>query len=119
MGRPRGSKNKSSFDDGDGGDAPLRNSVSGEELRAYIERIEYCNEQQTEISADRQQVFKELKQAGYDRDTVRALVARRKLTLEQREAADALMDQYRSALGDFASTPLGEAAIEERASFSG
>ena len=42
------------------------------------------------------------------RDTVRALVRRRKLTAEQREAADALMDQYRSALGDFAGTPLGQ-----------
>jgi uncharacterized protein (UPF0335 family) len=112
MGRPRGSKNKSAFDDG-GDDAPPRNTVSGTELLAYIERIEYCNEQQTDISADRQQVFKELKQAGYDRDTVRALVARRKLSLEQREAADAYMDQYRSALGDFASTPLGEAAVEQ------
>ena len=37
--------------------------------------------------------------AGYDRDTVRALVRRRKLTEEQREAADALLDQYMSALG--------------------
>jgi uncharacterized protein (UPF0335 family) len=114
MGRPRGSKNKSTFDDGEG-DAPPRNTVSGPELLAYIERIEYCNEQQTEISSDRQQVFKELRQAGYDRDTVRALVARRKLSEEQREAADALMDQYRSALGDFASTPLGEAAVEHLA----
>jgi uncharacterized protein (UPF0335 family) len=119
MGRPRGSKNKSTFDDGNDDDMPLRNTVSGPELRAYIERIEYCNEQQKEISSDRQQVFKELKQAGYDRDTVRALVTRRKLSEEQREAADALMDQYRSALGDFASTPLGEAAIEERASYGG
>jgi len=47
-----------------------------------------------------------------DRDTVRALVSRRKLTPEQRDAADALMDQYRSALGDFASMPLGEAGAD-------
>jgi uncharacterized protein (UPF0335 family) len=46
------------------------------------------------------------------RDTVRALVRRRKLTAEQREAADALMDQYRSALGDFAGTPLGQAGAD-------
>jgi uncharacterized protein (UPF0335 family) len=67
------------------------------------------NADQKALSSDRQQVLKELKQAGYDRDTVRAIVARRKLTREQREAADALMDQYMSALGDFAGTALGEA----------
>jgi uncharacterized protein (UPF0335 family) len=110
MGRPRGSKNRI-FGEDNGEDVPLRNSVSGSELRKYIERIEYCNEQQKEISSDRQQVFKELKQAGYDRDTVRALVARRKLTAEQLEAADALMDQYRSALGEFVNTELGQAGL--------
>lgn len=105
MGRPFGSKNNPKDDNG----VPLRNTVSRKELTDYIERIEYLTGQQKEISADRSQVFKEMKQAGYDRDTVRALVQRRKLTAEQREAADALIDQYRSALGDFAGTPLGQA----------
>src|SRR5580704_8190701 len=77
MGRPRGSRNKPK-DNGESGangdDGELRNTISGEQLRGYIERIEYCNEQQAEISTDRQQVFKELKQAGYDRDTVREIV---------------------------------------------
>lgn len=114
MSRPHGSKNKPKDDNGEFGDddAPLRNTVSPQELRKYIERIEYCGEQQKEISSDRQQVFKELKQAGYDRDTIRVLVRRRKLTAEQREAADALMDQYMSALGDFAGTPLGQAGAD-------
>jgi uncharacterized protein (UPF0335 family) len=110
MGRPRGSRNK--VLDGDGEEMPLRNTVSGPELRNYIERIENINEEQKTLSVDRQQIFKELKQAGYDRDTVRGIVARRKLTAEQRETADALMDQYRSALGDFAGTPLGEAGAD-------
>jgi hypothetical protein len=48
-------------------------------------------------------------QAIGDRDTVRAIIARRKLSEEQRAAADALMNQYMSALGDYASTPLGQA----------
>jgi uncharacterized protein (UPF0335 family) len=111
MARPLGSKNKVHASNGDE-EAQIRNTVSGKEIRAYIERIEYLNEQQKELSSDRSQIFKELKQAGYDRPTVRALVARRKLTEEQREAADALMDQYMSALGDFAGTPLGEAGAE-------
>jgi hypothetical protein len=31
---------------------------------------------------------------------------------EQRAAADALMDQYMAALGDFAGTPLGQAGAD-------
>jgi hypothetical protein len=31
---------------------------------------------------------------------------------EQRSGADALMDQYLSALGDFAGTPLGQAGAD-------
>jgi uncharacterized protein (UPF0335 family) len=111
MGRPRGSRNKvkiEGLDIGNGSEV-LRNTVSAKELRDYIERIEYCNEQQKEISSDRSQIFKECKQAGYDRKTIRAIVARRKLTAQQRETADALMEEYMSALGDFAGTPLGEA----------
>jgi uncharacterized protein (UPF0335 family) len=111
MGRPKGSKNRPHDGDGFGhnGGPELRDSISGSDLRGYIERIEYINGQQKELSCDRSQIFKELKTGGYDRDTVRAIVRRRKLTEEQRETADALMDQYMSALGDFAGTPLGEA----------
>lgn len=113
MGRRPGSKNRPKNDNGEfADDVPLRNTVSGAELRDYITRIEDLNEQQKEISADRSQVFKELKQAGYDRDTVRAIIASRKMTAEQRETADALLDQYMSALGDFAGTPLGIAGAD-------
>jgi hypothetical protein len=45
-------------------------------------------------------------------NTMREIVRKRKLTAEQREAADALMDQYMSALGDFADTPLGQAGAD-------
>lgn len=107
MGRPRGSKNKV---DGNGGDAPrLRNTVSGDELRPYLERIEEINAQQKELSVDRSQIYKELKDGGYDRKTVQEIVRRRKLTTGQRQAQAAILDMYLSALGDFADSPLGRA----------
>ncbi|MGH6836935.1 MAG: GapR family DNA-binding domain-containing protein [Methylocella sp.] len=111
MGRPKGSKNRPADKGDDFGDnsGELRDGVSDKELHDYIDRIEALNKDQAEISADRQQVFKELKQAGYNRGTVGAIIERRKLTAEERDTADALMDQYMAALGDFAGTPLGEA----------
>lgn len=110
MGRPRGSKNKSG---GNGGDVPLRvNTVSGAELSAYIERVENMNSVIADIQADRRELFKEIKGAGYDVATVRAIVKQRAMDPEKRATMDELMAQYTSALGDFASTPLGEAGAE-------
>jgi hypothetical protein len=43
---------------------------------------------------------------------VREIVRNRKLTIDQRETAAALLDQYTSALGDFAGTPLGLAGAD-------
>lgn len=107
MGRPRGSKNKSA---GNGDEAPqLLNSVNGDDVRRYINNIEEINKEQKTLSSDRSQIYKTLEEAGYDRKTVQEIVKRRKLTLEQRQNAAALLDMYLSALGDFADTPLGQA----------
>jgi uncharacterized protein (UPF0335 family) len=111
MGRPKGSVNKPK--DGNGGDEPRRkNSADGAELMGYIRRIEEINEEQKQLSVDRSQVYVELKTAGYDREQVREIVKRRKLTLEQRQERAAVLDMYLSAIGDFADTPLGQAGAE-------
>ena len=112
MGRPFGSKNK--VHDGNGDDEPLRvNSANGDELRAYIARIEYCSEQQKELSAERSQVYIELKKAGYAVDEVREIVRRRKMPAERRQERAAILNMYLSALGDFADTPLGQAGAKD------
>jgi uncharacterized protein (UPF0335 family) len=115
MGRPLGSKNKGdgNGDRAAGFEVPLRNSVSGDDLRPYLERIERLNAEQKELSADRSQIYSELKTAGYDRKTVQEIVKRRKLTAEQRQNSAALLDMYLSALGDFADTPLGQAGAKQ------
>jgi uncharacterized protein (UPF0335 family) len=107
MGRPR----KHATADGEA----LRNSVDGDELKAYIERIENVNAEIADLNSDRREIFKEVKAAGYDAATVRAIIKRRAMDADKRHAMDDLMDQYMSALGDFASTPLGEAGARENA----
>jgi uncharacterized protein (UPF0335 family) len=109
MGRPLGSKNKPA---GNGDDMPLRNTVSGEELRAYIERVENINAVIADAQSDRRELYKEIKAFGFDAATVRAIVKRRAMDLEKLVTMDELMDQYTSALGDFAETPLGQAGAE-------
>jgi uncharacterized protein (UPF0335 family) len=108
MGRPLGSKNKTH-----NGEVPMRvNTVSGEELRAYIDRVENINEQIADITGDRREIYKEIKSAGYDVATVRAIVKRRAMDPEKRVTMDDLLDEYMSALGDFSTTPLGEAGAD-------
>ena len=88
MGRPRGSKNKLH----NGEDVPLRvNTVSGEELRALIERIEAVNANIGEWTLDRREIYKEVKEAGYDVATVRAIVKRRGMDPDKRATQDDLL----------------------------
>jgi uncharacterized protein (UPF0335 family) len=104
MGRP---KKQHATADGEA----LRNDVSGDEVRAYIERIERVNEEIAELTSDRRAIFKEVKGARYDVATVRAIIKRRAMDADKRNIQDANLELYMSALGPFACTPLGAAAI--------
>ncbi|MGH6822585.1 MAG: DUF2312 domain-containing protein [Methylocella sp.] len=112
MGRPLGSRNRPKGDAGNGGAEVLRNTVSGKELRGYVERIEDLNSQQKDIAVARAGVLAELKAFGYDAPTVRAIIKRRAMDPDKRATMDALMDEYIAALGNFAATPLGEAGAD-------
>jgi uncharacterized protein (UPF0335 family) len=112
MARHLGSKNKPKGDGGIGHNSWLRDSVDASELRSYIERVEDMNEEIHSEQVVRAEIFIELKAAGYDVATVRAIIKRRAMDADKRETADALMDQYLTALGDFAGTPLGQAGAD-------
>jgi uncharacterized protein (UPF0335 family) len=101
MGRPR----KNHTADGEA----LRNSadVDGTQLQSYIHRIEVVNEDIADRLADRREIYKEIKWAGYDAATVLAIVKMRAADQDERHAKEMLLDMYLAALGDFASTPLG------------
>ena len=105
MGRPRKIHGGEYNDD----EQTLRNTCDGAELRSFIERIEEVNANIKEYSDDRREIFKEFKQKGYDPKTLRAIIKRHAMDPEERDAADALLEMYQAALGDFADTPLGVA----------
>lgn len=90
----------------------LRNSVDGAQLHAIIERIERVSAEIADLSGDRREIYAEIKAAGYDTATVRAIVKRRAMDDEKRIDMEELMEMYMSALGDFASTPLGQAGAD-------
>lgn len=85
-------------------------------LRSFVERIERLNEDKAAVQLDISGTYAEAKSEGFDCKTIRQIIRERKLSHEERQEREALLETYRSALGDFANSPLGAAAISEVAS---
>lgn len=86
------------------------NAVSGERLLAYVERIELLEAEKKDITDAIKDVKAEARNFGFDVPTINAIVKLRKLSQQQREEQEALLDIYKAALGMLFDTPLGEAA---------
>ena len=74
-------------------------NVSADQLRLFIERIERLEEEKRGMSDDIKDTYSELGSTGFDKKTVRKIVALRRLEKHVRDEADALLDMYRNALG--------------------
>lgn len=83
-----------------------RNSVAGEELRGYIERIERLREEKKELAEDEKLVMAEAKNAGFDTKMIRHCIKVRAAKPSDVEEARALEDLYLSALGMRSELPL-------------
>ncbi len=87
------------------------NNVAGDRLRSIIERWERLDEEVKALRSDQKDIMQEAKSAGFDVKVIRKLIAERRLDQAEVEETEMLIDVYRRALGDFASSPLGEAAM--------
>lgn len=83
-----------------------RNSVTGEQLRAYVERVERLNEDREAVGDDIKAVFAEAKSNGYTPRYLRAIIKLRKLPPSERQEDEAMMDVYLSAIGMAQEPPL-------------
>ena len=77
----------------------MSDSVSAEQLRLFIERIERLEEEKKGIADDIKDVYAEAKSTGFDVKTMRHIVRLRKMEKHHRDEADALPETYRNALG--------------------
>jgi len=80
-------------------------------LRGLIGRIEALEEEKAELAEDIRGIYAEAKSAGFDAMAIRQIVRLRKQDKGERDARQATIDAYMAALGDYGSTPLGQAAI--------
>ncbi len=74
-------------------------TVSDQQLRQSIERIERLEEEKKGISDDIRDCYNEAKSQGYDPKIMRKIVALRKLAVHDRKEMEAILDVYKSALG--------------------
>ncbi|MEN9754547.1 MAG: hypothetical protein RLZ07_929 [Pseudomonadota bacterium] len=77
----------------------MSNSVSGDELRAFIERIERLEEEKAALAGDIRDVYSEAKANGFDTKIMRKIITLRRKDHAERKEEEAIMDLYLEALG--------------------
>lgn len=83
-----------------------RNTVAGEKLRGYVERIEHINGQIKQLGQDKGVVLAEAKASGLVPAGINYIVKKRKMKPSERSEAEALEDMYLHSMGMATDTPL-------------
>ncbi len=73
-------------------------TVSADQLKAFIERIERLEEEKASISEDIKDTYGEAKAVGYDGKTMRQIIKIRKMDQDDFQEQEALLDTYMNAL---------------------
>jgi uncharacterized protein (UPF0335 family) len=77
----------------------MSDSISAEQLRLFIERIERLEEEKKGIADDIKDVYAESKSTGFDTKTMRNIVRLRKMEKHHRDEADDAARDLSQALG--------------------
>lgn len=72
---------------------------TGEKLKRFIERAERLDSEIADLNSDKSELFKEMKNDGFDTKTVKRIIKLRKMEPHARQEAEALLSTYMDALG--------------------
>ena len=75
------------------------NSIDGEKLKAFVDRLEVLAEDAQAVKDDEAEVYKEVKGEGLDPKTVKKILKLRKMDRELREMEAEQLEAYCKALG--------------------
>jgi uncharacterized protein (UPF0335 family) len=75
--------------------------VSGERLKAFMERVERLQEEKSALSEDIRDIFAEAKAVGFDTKIMRKVIRLRAMDKEKRDEEQALIELYGTAVGVF------------------
>lgn len=76
-------------------------------LRSFVERIENLEAEKAGLAADIKDLLTAAKGEGFDPKIIRKVIAKRKMSKQERDEEDAILDTYLHAMG-MAGTPLME-----------
>lgn len=82
------------------------NTVSGQELRSYVERIERLTEDEKAVKDDKKLVYAEAKSRGFEPKYLRAIIKLRSVPPSERQEHEAMIEMYSAAMGMSSETPL-------------
>lgn len=74
-------------------------SVTADELRQFIERVEHLEAEKKDIAEQIKEVYAEAKSRGYDNKAIRKIIAIRKADRDQLAEEKAVVAVYGQALG--------------------
>lgn len=77
----------------------MTETVTGQELRQFIERVERIETEIKDGQDARKEVYAEAKSRGFDVAVMKDLVKLRKKDADDVSEHDAILDTYKSALG--------------------
>ena len=75
------------------------NSMDGQMLLSYIERLEKLQAEKNAIAQDMKEVFIESKGNGYDNKIIKQIIKLRAMDEADRQEQEALLDLYKHATG--------------------
>ena len=93
---------------------PVENiPISAQEIRNFVDRIVRLEEEKKATADSIKDIYTEVDSKGYSKKALRIIVKREMETADQRDAREATetaLELMLAALGDYVSTPLGDAA---------
>lgn len=72
--------------------------IAVDRLRSLIERIERLEEEKAAIASDIRDIFAEAKSAGFDVKIIKAIIKIRKMSNQDRDEQEYLLELYKKAL---------------------
>jgi uncharacterized protein (UPF0335 family) len=74
-------------------------TIAAGQLKSIIDRVETLQDEESSIRDDKKEIYAEAKANGFDVKALKAIIALRKKTSEERQEEEAMLDLYMSALG--------------------
>lgn len=73
--------------------------VNNEQLLQFVERIERIENDIASLKDDEKQIYSEAKSAGYDTKALKQIIKIRKADPDKLEQEEAIVENYKTALG--------------------